>query len=65
MPTSGVSGNCGGSPPPPADHARSTPSHLAHVGGITPAALSCSEPNLNDVLYHHPLSNKQLFISTL
>ena len=38
---SGVRGNCGGLPLPPADHVRSTLSHLAHRGGAAPAAPSC------------------------
>ena len=39
--TSGVGDNFSGLPPPPADHSRSTLSHLAHAGGATPAAPSC------------------------
>ena len=34
-------GNCGGLPLTPADHARSTLSHLAQAGGAAPAAPSC------------------------
>ena len=41
MPTSGVRDNCSGLPPPTADHARSTPSHLAHAGDAAQAAPSC------------------------
>lgn len=40
MPTSGVGNNCGGLHSPPANHARSTPSCLAHAGGAAPAAPS-------------------------
>ena len=40
MPTSRVRDNCGGLPPPPADHASSTPSHLAYAGSSEPAAPS-------------------------
>ena len=40
-PTSGIRDNCGGLPLLPADHARSTLSHLAHIGGAAPAASSC------------------------
>ena len=41
MPTSEVRDNCSDLPPPPVDHVRSTPSHLAHAGGAVPAAASC------------------------
>ena len=41
MPTSGIRVNCGGLPPSPADHARSTLSHLDHAGCAALAALSC------------------------
>ena len=34
--TSGVSDNCSGLPPPPANHAGSIPSHLAHAGCVVP-----------------------------
>ena len=33
--------NCSSLPLPPADHARSTLSHLAHEGGAAPVAPSC------------------------
>ena len=39
--TSGVRDNCSGLPLPPVDHARSTLSHLAPIGGAVPAAPSC------------------------
>ena len=41
MAASRVSDNCGGLPPPPVDHAISTPSHLAHMGGTSQAPPSC------------------------
>ena len=42
MPTSGIRDSWGGLPlPPPADHARSTLSHLGHTGGAAPVAPSC------------------------
>ena len=41
MPTSGIRDNSGGLSLPPADHTRSTLSHLAHIGGAVPAAPSC------------------------
>ena len=41
MPTSGIRDNCGSLSLPPADHARSTLSHLAHAGGAAPVAPSC------------------------
>ena len=41
MPTSGIRDDCGGLPLPPADHARSTLSHLAHAGAVAPVALIC------------------------
>ena len=41
MPTSGVSDNCSGLPLQPADHARSTPSYLAHTGGAAQATSCC------------------------
>ena len=41
MRTSGVRDNCGGLPPPPVEHARSTQSFLAPIGIAAKAALSC------------------------
>ena len=41
MPSSGVIDKSGGLPPSPADHERSTLSHLAHTEGAEPAFPSC------------------------
>ena len=56
MPTSGVSSNCCGLPPPPADHVRSTLFHLAHTGGAAQAVPSCRflGRDSDQVSEHHP-----------
>ena len=41
MTASGVRDNCGGLPPPHADHTRSTLFCLSPTGGAAPAAPSC------------------------
>ena len=41
MPSFGITDNYGGLPLLPADHTRSTLSHLAHAGGVAPVAPTC------------------------